>query len=425
MSVAERLYLADGSLSVFRASVADIREFSRKDGVQIWQVALDRTAFYPTGGGQPHDRGFLRARARSGAELTVSVDDVTEDEAGEIWHATTKPLLAGTEVEGVIDEERRLDHTQQHSGQHVLSAILAAEFGASTVGFHLGEDDTTIDLAIESKAAQAELVAQLDAVEQRANRCIANNLPVRVLSMSNEEAQALLASGALRKLPPRSGDIRLIEIPGLDLNACGGTHVHRLGEIGCVLLRGSERVRKTLRLHFLCGMRGVRAARADFAELSAAAAALSTGTTGVFVALERLQAEARIFGRERQQLREDIAERHAVQLAVEERIVGGMRIVSRRFPDRDVDYLKLLAERLLAAVPQTVALLVSTLQEPATLVLASNLELEPGCHGVLKRSLSLWNLRSGGTARQAQAQVPAMLLDPVTEEVTEHLQALR
>lgn len=425
MSVADRLYLEDAHATVFRAAVTDIREFARRDGVQIWQLALDRTAFYPTSGGQPHDRGFLRARARSGTELTIPVDEVAEDDGGEVWHVTTKPLLTGTEVEGLVDEERRRDHMQQHSGQHVLSAVLAEEFGARTIGFHLGEEDTTIDLDVESKPAQAALAAQLEEVERRVNRHIASDLPVRILSVSNEEAQALLVRGALRKLPPRQGDIRLIEIPGLDLNACGGTHVRNLGEIGCVLLRSSERVKKTLRLHFLCGMRAVRAARADFVELSAAAAALSTPTSGVFTAVERLQAEARTGAKERQHLREEMAERHAVQLAVEERIEEGIRVVVRRFSDRDPDYLKLLAERLLTAVPHTVALLQSTVKEPATMVLASNLDLSEGCNSLLRQALTPWKLRSGGTASLAQAQVPAVLLDAIAEELTRQLIALR
>ena len=147
------MYLEDSKTLSFNAKVTDIREFARKDGVQVWHVALDRTAFYPEGGGQPWDLGVLRATSRSGTPLEVPVEEVTEDEAGEVWHSVRKPLPAGTAVEGTVDGERRLDHRQQHSGQHLLSAVLADEWGARTVGFHLGDKDTTVDLAVEDREA--------------------------------------------------------------------------------------------------------------------------------------------------------------------------------------------------------------------------------------------------------------------------------
>ena len=431
MPIAQRLYLDDSLLSQFRATVTDIREYARKDGVQVWQIALDRTAFYPTGGGQPYDRGSLRAKARSGAELTVPVDDVLEDEAGEVWHATTKPLLTGTIVSGSVDMERRLDHTQQHTGQHLLSAVLAEEFGMRTVSFHMGAEDATIDIASESSdtedAALARLAEseQLALVEQRVNRHIAQNTPVCTRVVSNKEAQALLAAGRLRKLPPRSGDIRLVEIAGLDLNACGGTHVQALGQVGGLQLRQIERIKKNLRLHFVCGLRAVRAARADFEALSAAAGVLSVGSSAVAEAVQRLQAEARSLAKERLRLRDDIATRHAVQLAVEERIHDGLRVVCRTFADRDADYVKLLAMRLLEAVPHTAAILVSTTEEPATLIVACNMasdtEAPKHCSNILRGVLAPFKLRGGGTAQQAQALVPAELLTPVSEELVRRL----
>ncbi len=416
-----RLYLEDSKLLQFRAAVIDIREFARKNGQQVWQIALDGTAFYPTGGGQPHDLGTLTTRSRSGMELTVMVEDVTEDEAGIVWHTTTKPLLTGTVVQGTVDAARRLDHMQQHTGQHLLSAVLADDFNLRTVGFHMGERDVTIDLAVDDRAAQDAVLENLPAVEARANRHIAGNAPVTVREVSGEQAQALLAQGALRKLPAREGPMRLVEIAGLDLNACGGTHVQALGEIGAVLLRETERTKKTLRLHFRCGLRAVRAAREDWTELAAAAGALSVGSADVCAGMQRLLAEAKVLSKERLRLREEIAERHAVQLAVEERIVDGLRVVHRTFADRDADYLKLLATRLLQAVPHTVAVLVSTAQEPATLVLAGNTAPPRGCNTLLKDALAPYALRGGGTAEFAQAQVPQELLVPVTDSLLKKL----
>lgn len=422
--MAERLYLEGDAVLSFEAEVTDIREFARQDGVQVWHIALDRTAFYPTGGGQPHDRGVLRARSRSGTELDVLVSEVVEDESGEVWHATTKPLLTGTTVTGLVDADRRLDHQQQHSGQHLLSAILADRFGAPTIGFHLGDADATIDLEVEDKAARAALIEQLPTVEAEVNRAIASDLPVHVRIVPQQEAQELLAEGRLRKLPPREGPIRLIEIPGLDLNACGGTHVRSLGVIGSVLLRSTERVRKSLRLHFVCGLRAVRAAQTDFSVLSAAATALSSSPDHLLGTIYRLQSDVKTFAKERRNLRERLAALHAVQLAVEERPDHGLRVVYRRFADCDIEFLRLVADSLLSAVPRTVALFESTLQEPATILLACNIDNGQSCIATLQQAIRPWNLRGGGTASLAQAEVPLQHLEVVTEDLLRQISML-
>ena len=134
----ERLYSTDSFLTNFDAVVTDIQEVSRASGQSLWRVALDRSAFYPTGGGQPYDTGTLIATSRSGAELTAEIVDVEEDEQGEVWHHTLKPLIAGTPVRGSVDATRRLDHMQQHSGQHLLSAAFIEVCGARTVSFPSG-----------------------------------------------------------------------------------------------------------------------------------------------------------------------------------------------------------------------------------------------------------------------------------------------
>jgi alanyl-tRNA synthetase len=411
---AERLYYLDPKQSEFTATVTDIREYARRDGVQVWQIALDRTAFYPTSGGQPHDTGSFRATARSGAELVIIIDDVVEDDDDEVWHVTTKPLLAGTQVHGLIESRRRLDHTQQHSGQHLLSAILHTRYAAPTVSFHLGEVDATIDVAVTDKDAQARLISLLPEVQQYVNEAITSNTLVSARTIPIEEAEALLAAGQLRKLPPRKGDIRLVEIAGLDLNACGGTHVQALGEIGALFVREAERVKQGLRLHFVCGNRAVRAAQQDWQQLSNAAQLLSTRRLAVVPSVERLIEEAKALKKERLQLREELAESHAVQLAVEERSENGLRLVCRIYAARDADYLKLLAAKLLAAVPRTVAILASETEEPAFVLVAANFEGSSGCDQVLKSVLASLGLRGGGTAVLAQARIPSVHLPEIT-----------
>jgi alanyl-tRNA synthetase len=402
----ERLYYSDSFLRNFTAKVTDIRELSRTDGQSVWQVALDRSAFYPTSGGQPHDLGVLQAKSRSGAVLEVPVIAVEEDEHGEVWHQTLKPLLAGTEVHGEIDWGRRLDHMQQHSGQHLLSAVFAKEMHARTVSFHLGETSSTIDLVIETLSPHS-----LERVERIANELIAEDRPTGIRTVPRSEAETLLASGVLAKLPDRDGAIRLIEIADYDLNACGGTHVRSTGQIGGLLLRGVEKVRQGVRVEFVSGMRAVNASRQDFAALTRSASLLSSTRADVPAGVERLLAEAKAGAKERQKLREELALYHAARLAVEEQIVDHLRVVRRVFADRDGDYAKLLASRLIASVPQTVALFAATQQEPAFVVLARSGDLNIHASNLMKESLAALGLRGGGSAEIAQGQLPQKQVD--------------
>ncbi|HTZ89900.1 MAG TPA: DHHA1 domain-containing protein [Alloacidobacterium sp.] len=418
----ERLYYSDSYLQTFSSRVSDIREFSRINGQSVWQVALARTAFYPTSGGQPHDVGMLRAISRSGAVLEVPVVVVEEDEQGEVWHQTLKPLLAGAEVSGEIDWPRRLDHMQQHSGQHLLSAVFVRELDAPTVSFHLGEASSTIDLAVDALAHHS-----LERVERIANELIAEDRAVTVRNVERSEADALLAAGALCKLPEREGTIRLIEIAGCDLNACGGTHVRSTGQIGGLLIRGMERVRQGVRVEFVCGLRAVAAARQDFSVLTRSASLLSTPRAEVPASVERLLAEAKASVKEQYKLRDELATYHAIRLAVEEQIVDHLRLVRRIFTDRDAEYVKLLASRLVASVPQTVALFVSAQQEPALAVLARSGDLEFHAGTMMKEALAVMGLRGGGSPDLAQGQLPhsqtAALLDALSAAATERAQA--
>ena len=305
----DRLYYGDSFLSSFDAVVTDIRLVSRTGGEALWQVTLDRSAFYPASGGQPFDKGNLTATSRNGAVLEIPIDEVAEDEQGEVWHYTAKPLVAGTQVHAAIDWERRLDHMQQHSGQHLLSAIFSRELGAHTVSFHLGDESSTIDLNTASIAH-----ASLERIERLANEIIAQDRPIKTRTVSRVEAESLLATGKLRKLPERDGDIRLIEIEGVDLNACGGTHLRSTGQIGGLALRSTEKVRQGLRVEFVCGLRAVAAARRDFGVLTEAAGTLSIPASQLPQTIERLLADAKHSAKERQRLREEVARYEASEL---------------------------------------------------------------------------------------------------------------
>jgi alanyl-tRNA synthetase len=440
---AERLYYADSALTQFTATVTDIRERSRTGGASLWQVALDRSAFYPTSGGQPHDTGTLTATAPSGARLEAPILDVEEDEHGEVWHLTPKPLLAGTQIEGRIDWARRLDHMQQHSGQHLLSALFYQELRALTVSFHLGDAISTIDLNTESLEP-----GQLVHIEELANRIVAEARPMAHRSVSAEDAERLLAAGTVRKLPPRAGDIRLVVIAGetaagaiagkittgaiaeeiapvtdLDVNACGGTHVTSTSQIGAVLLRGTERIRQSVRVSFLCGDRAIAAARADDALLSQLGREFSVGRADLPAALARMKAESKSSAKERQTLREDLANYHAARLIVEDPPQDDLRIVRRIFPDRDAEYIKLLASRVARAAPHTIALLASTQQPQATVVVACGQEFGRDAGGMLRTALAAFSGRGGGSATLAQGLVPTDQVGPVLDALEAQLRS--
>lgn len=408
----ERLYYGDSFLRNFSARVVDIREASRTDGVSVWQIALDRSAFYPTSGGQPSDTGVLRATSRGGAILEVPIESVEEDEDGIVWHFTRKPLASGAEVKGSIDWQRRFDHMQQHSGQHLLSAVFARELNAPTVSFHLGEAVSHIDLTTAPIAHHS-----LERVERIANELIAEDREVAVRGVDRAEAEALLAAGKLRKLPQRMGDLRLIDIADYDLNACGGTHVCSTGQIGGLLLRGVEKVSRGVRVSFVCGLRAAAAARHDFEILGRVSGVLSAGPDEIPAAIERLKNDARTSEKERQRLREELAGYHASRLAVEEQPRGGLRFVRRAFADRDSEYVRLLASKLAASVPRTVGLLAATESWPARVVLARSRDLDFHCGDLLREALAARGLRGGGSADLAQTDLTADQLESVGEEL--------
>jgi alanyl-tRNA synthetase len=404
MPVAERLYYADSFLKSFPAAVVDVRELSRSGGESVWQIALDRTAFYPTSGGQPNDTGLLRAVSPSGTALDIPVDSVEEDEHGQVWHYVRKPLSLGAKVEGHIDWPRRFDHMQQHSGQHLLSAVFLSELDAPTVSFHLGETVSTIDLA------SGPIAHRLEHVEDLVNEIVAQDRGVSARSVSRAEAESMLASGDLRKLPERPGDIRIIEIAGVDRNACGGTHLRSTGQIGALLLRGTEKVSRGFRVEFVCGLRAVHAARADAAILSQATAALSVRAADIPAAVERLKSDTKAAAKDRQRLREELADYHASRLSVEVQIEGGLRFVDRVWKDRDPEYIRLLASRLASAAPSAIIFLCSEMTDPVSFVFARSLNLNFDCGLILKEALSQLGLRGGGSAEFAQGEVPSLQL---------------
>jgi alanyl-tRNA synthetase len=384
----DRLYYHDSYLFSFDARVLESVELDGKHA-----VILDRTAFYPTSGGQVHDTGRLEV---DGGE-NISVLEVADSDDGRVIHFTQAPVREGARVRGEIDSTRRIDHIQQHTGQHVLSAAFIELFNMATVSFHMGAESCTIDLDTPSLT-----VEQMEKAERLANEVIAQDRPVGVRFVPLEEAREL----GLRKLPlKQTGDLRLIDIKDFDLCACGGTHVRATGQIGCILLRKAEKVKQGMRVEFVCGLRAVAMARKDYATLTVAAALYSSHIHELPQQIRKGLEETKSAGKAQHKLLEELAELQADRLlALAE---GSPRKITAVFPERDAVFIKLLAQKLTAGKPDVVALLASCAGQ-TTLVFAQSPGLKSNMGQLLKQTLAEHGGRGGGSAELAQGGLPGI-----------------
>ena len=374
----ERLYYNDSFLREFEARVIACET----SGSQF-HVVLDRTAFYPTSGGQPYDTGQLGKAA---------VVDVIESDDGAIVHVADRAVELGP-VHGTIDWQRRFDHMQQHTGQHLLSAAFIELFKMQTVSFHLGGESSAIDLAGAALSS-----SQAEAAERLTNQIIFEDRAVEVHYGTREELAAL----GVRKEVEREGVLRGIGVNNFDLQPCGGTHVARTGQVGPVLLRKIDRQKQNWRVEFVCGGRAMRAARTDFAALSEAARLLTCGHPEVPAMLEKALEERKQSQRSRQVLLEALAGFEAKELlrGVED---GGARIVVRVFDDADPAYLRMVATRL-AAEPGVQALLAA--RGGGHVVFAQSPGVATDMNTLLREALHAAGGKGGGTRDFAQGSVP-------------------
>jgi alanyl-tRNA synthetase len=416
----DRLYYSDPFLRSFAARIVNVRPSGATPSGSMWQVSLDHSAFYPTSGGQPFDTGLLRTTWSTGSRLEIPVDQVEEDDNDTVWHLIQQPLAIGTEVECEIDWRRRFDHMQQHTGQHLLSAVFVRELQASTVSFHLGEQTSTIDLAATTIAHHS-----LERVERICNEIIGEDRPVTISYASRAEAETMLASGELRKLPDREGTIRVIDIADLDRNACGGTHVRATGQIGGLLIRRMEKVSRGLRVEFVCGLRAIRTARADAAVLTETSGLLSTGAPELPGLIKQMLADSKTATKERQRLREELATYQASELVKGAPVENGIRFISHGWKDRNRDHVRMLAVRTASAAPSTVALFRAEETEPARIFLARSPDLKLNCGQILKEALASLGLRGGGSPDLAQGEISvrdepalhALVIDAVQQTI--------
>jgi alanyl-tRNA synthetase len=390
-----RLYYHDSFLYDFDAEVRDVLDSPRP------ALVLDRTAFYPTSGGQVFDTGWITSDA--GSKLRVT--EVADAEDGKVVHYLEAPLhdsqrevlKPGTRVRGQIDATRRRDHMQQHSGQHVLSAAFIRLYNMPTVSFHMADDYCSIDL--DTPALTKE---QIESAERLANEIILENRPVDIRFVTRDEAGKL----GLRKLPPTERDeLRLIDIRDFDLTACGGTHVAQTGQIASILLRKVEKVRQGWRVEFVAGPRAVSTARRDFTTLTETAALFSAHIYDVPQQTRKSLDEIRSLRKQREQSQEELAAAQAAAMLAETPEANGRKLVVRTLADRDLNFVKLLAQKLTRLAPNAVALLAATSPQPS-LVFAQSAG-QPFDMGVLmKETMTKLGGRGGGSKDLAQGGIP-------------------
>jgi alanyl-tRNA synthetase len=332
------------------------------------------------------------------------------DEGDRIAHVVGSPV-AGDRLAGTIDWARRFDHMQQHTGQHLLSAVIAERFGHATVGVHFGRESATLDLDTPG-LGPAEVVE----AEARANAAVTENRPVEV---SFEEAAA---AAGLRKASDREGTLRIVTIRGLDRSACGGTHVRATGEIGAIAIRKVERVKQHVRLEFLCGLRAVRRARVDADLLSALATLHSATAEELPTLLEAQRAELKAGAAARRELEEAVAGYRARELhASIQPDACGRRVAVVHEAAGPVERLRALA---LAYAGLAGGVLIGTVAEPSTMLLATAQDTGLDAGRVLKPALEANGGRGGGNARMAQGSVrDGMALERAVEAVLREVSA--
>ena len=378
----QRLYYNDSYRAEFTAKVV---------AVEGERVYLDRTAFYPTSGGQPHDLGEL-----GGAKVVNVVD-----EEHRIAHLLNAPsaLTPGAEVACRIEWVRRFDFMQQHTGQHLLSAIFEELFGHKTVSVHFGDAYSTLDLDTESLSSEG-----VDRTERRANDIVLENRPVTL-----EFEDSAQVSG-LRKVVERTGTIRTVIIRDIDKSACGGTHVRSTGEIGPVVIRRVDKHKKLSRIEFLCGRRALARARADFDALSGMAATMTAAIDELPALIVKQAANLHAAESERRKLADELARYRARERydATVPEADGVRRIVERA---ATLDELRVLAQAI-AMLPK--AVFVGATASPYAVVLAASEDSGVNAGTTLKAALAAHGGRGGGSPRVAQGTVgDAALLEAI------------
>ncbi len=371
----QRLYYTDPYMREFDANLVETVSHEGKTA-----LVLDRTAFYPTSGGQPYDVGFFH---------DVRVLDVVDGDDERVLHIVDRAPSA-TALHGVIDWTRRFDHMQQHTGQHVLSAAFDRVLGARTESFHLGVESSTIDLSRELTAAE------IARAEDEANRIVWEDREVWIRFVDASETPSL----GLRKESKREGTVRLIDVADFDLSACGGTHVARTGAIGIIAVSATERFRGGSRVTFLCGGRALAGYRALREVVEQSGRTLSVGAPELAAAVERLQSEGKDLRKQIKDFQGKLASQEADALADAADTVGSARLVSAALPGWDASGLKTIAARIAERPGHAAVLVGGPSASPIVVARAHDVAFDSG--GLLKTLVERHGGKGGGRPELAQ-----------------------
>jgi alanyl-tRNA synthetase len=396
MPVTERLYYSDSHLIEFEARVVDVTE-----RVSGWTaIVLNRTAFYPTGGGQPSDTGTL-----DGMRVEECIDD---GDRGVIHVVQGVTPARDAVVRGRVDWARRLDHMQQHTGQHILSQAFVTLFNAPTRGFRVLETSCEIDVELLEPTTE-----KIERAVELANNVIWEDRAIAIRNVPPEEAAEL----SLRKEPSRDGELRLIEIEGFDLTPCGGTHAYRTGEVGMIVVRSWERAKGLTRIDFAAGTRALGDYRKANRSAREVAALFSSGRDDIPPLAAHMVEENKELHRRIRVLEEIAAEVEAKKLLAT--ASGG--IVTQVFDGRDAESLKKLAQALISN-PRTIALLASRDKDTARLVFARSADADGDMNALMREACTLLDGRGGGRPDLAQGGGKRLdKLDEALATITERL----
>jgi alanyl-tRNA synthetase len=365
----------------FEAVVID-----KSERVSGWTaVTLDRTAFYPTGGGQPSDTGTLNGER---------VVECIADDKDNVWHVVLgRAPQIGSTVKGRVDWSRRLDHMQQHTGQHILSQAFVTLFNAPTHSFRVMDQSCEIDVELADPTNE-----RIERAVELANNVIWEDRPISILHITPEQAAEL----PLRKDPARQGELRLIEIEGFDLTPCGGTHAYRTGEVGMIAVRSWDRAKGMTRIEWVAGIRALADFRRANQSARAIAALFSGSRDDAPTLTEKLLEENKELHRRLRSL-EDLAARVEAEELLGKTTADpkGLRIVARVFDDRDADSLRRLALSLITH-PQTVALLGSRDKEAARIIFARSSDAPGDMNSLMREACVQLDGRGGGRPDLAQ-----------------------
>lgn len=388
----DRLYYENAYLTCFDATVLEVKEEKGE-----FFIRLDRSAFYPTSGGQPFDLGVLNE---------ANVLDVFVDAEGEVWHKTDRPLSKGENVRGTIDWERRFDHMQQHAGEHMLANAAYRLLGGHTIGLHLGRDFSTIDMDLPGGKTHIT-IDEIRALEDDVNANIQKNVPIRCYF---PDEQTLL-SLPLRKPPTVTEHVRIVQIGDYEFCACGGTHPESAGEIGLVKILSASPSKGKLRLAFVCGMRAFIELRRRFEEIERAANVLSTSWEGLSMQVEALSDRAKNAEYLLRQEKKASAVKEAEAQLKNASEIGGVKIVKCVFKGIGTEGLREAGNRIIEN-GNAAALLADEGEKGFTLFFARSEDVSMNMGKILSECAKRHGGKGGGRGDFAQGSAAdAAVLD--------------